>query len=216
MADMSPGRMSAAGGRGVSGGGGGALAGAGSPLTGEASSSSQIAPQAQRVCRFCSGHGGQRRQGRTGGRIRHQQHAAAIGQDVPKLHAAGRRIDGHHHRAQPTAAQDDGQEFVPVAGHQPDTVATPDTCRGQARGPACGVGRRIAEAQGPTRRLHPQAIAQTGALLHQQRRQCQRMHGDASPIVRPLPGVARLYGISLGINYLCVKIYRYYLSYKSD
>ncbi|KAG0747673.1 hypothetical protein G6F24_015513 [Rhizopus arrhizus] len=43
MADMSPGRMSAAGGRGVSGGGGGALAGAGSPLTGEASSSSQIA-----------------------------------------------------------------------------------------------------------------------------------------------------------------------------
>lgn len=162
-------------------------------------------PQAQRVCRFCGGHGGQRRQGRTGRRIRHQQHAAAIGQDVPQLHAAGRRIDGHHHRAQPTAAQDDGQEFVPVAGHQADTVATPDACRGQARGPACGVGWRIAEAQSPTRRLHPQAIAQTGALLHQQRRQCQRMHGDASPVVRPLPGVARLYGISLGINYLCVK-----------
>lgn len=129
----------------------------------------------------------QRRQGRTACGVRHNQRAAAVGQDVLQLHAPRRGVDRHHHGAQPAAAQHHRQEFNAVPGHQADAVATPDPGRRQARRPLRRQCGRIRISQAAARRLHPQPIAQAGALFPQQRRQCQRLHGDASPVVRLRP-----------------------------
>ena len=120
-----------------------------------------------------------RRQPAAGSRIRHQQHAGAVLQDVTQLHAARRGIDRHRHRAQPAAAQHHRQELDPVARHQRHAVAPAHAMGGQQRA-ARRVRRRLAIFQCSARRLDPGARALARGLVHQHRRQCLRMHARVS------------------------------------
>ena len=132
-----------------------------------------------------------RRQPGAGGRIRHQQHAGAVLQDVTQLHARDAVLIGTATApSQPQPSTTDRNSIrLPAISATRSPRRTPWAASSAAKR---RVRRRLAIFQCSARRLDPGARALARGLVHQHRRQCLRMHARVSPCWRRSATACRL------------------------